>query len=809
MTPQNSARSALVLASLLLGACANNNSLSSVSSEPSLFSGQLAKPILPEPLVRPRAEMRPEDLLLTGPGANLGVQGLAGSDSPLSTGLQATPKPPPSGKLSTISPASPVQTLTAKGEGAITLAFDQMPLPNFVQAVYGLILKKSYSMDPAVASRKDLVTLRASSPQTPTQIENSARLLLKTYGVAVSDLGAGNYRVTPDNAQSGYAPEILRGRAMPDVPLALRPIYQLVELQAVRSSELLAWLTKIFGTKVSIIDDAASNTLILSGQSDDVAAVLAAIQVLDQPLMKGRQSQRINPVFWSAEELAKKLVDLLNAEGYRAANSSSGQFPINLIPIAGINALIVFAADPAVMQHVVDWAKDLDKPQPSRGGAGGFFTYKARFTNAENLAKTMQSVFGETSSVPATPGIGAPAPKAASRVIVNAATNTLIFQGSSDNQTQLLSLLQELDKPAKAALIEVTVAEVTLDDNTKLGVEWAFGAIGANYVGGTRSGTVLGNGGLLTGGIGIGTSGLTIGRLNSAGDLRALINLLATSSKANVISSPRILARNGETATIQVGSEIPTINQQQTNAATGGAGVLQSVQYRKTGIILNVKPIIYSGDRIDLDVSQEVSDSTRVGVANSPIIDTRKVETKLSLKDGTPVLLGGLISQNNSRSETGVPYLKDIPGAGQLFRTNTDNIRKTELLVLITPYIVADDHDAQEITDAFRNQLGEWAKPKLTALPSTTVVPQLPQAQPVVIQQPAGVPQPTVVRQTAVVKQSAVVQQSAVVLPPALVQPTLPAPPSPFNPPLPALFPAPVLPTLSVPVTPLPGLTVR
>ena len=181
----------------------------------------------------------------------------------------------------------------------------------------------------------------------------------------------------------------------------------------------------------------------------------------------------------------------------------------------------------------------------------------------------------------------------------------------------------------------------------------------------------------------------------------------------------------------------------------------------------------------------------------------------LSLKDGTPVLLGGLISQNNSRSETGVPYLKDIPGAGQLFRTNTDNIRKTELLVLITPYIVADDHDAQEITDAFRNQLGEWAKPKLTALPSTTVVPQLPQAQPVVIQQPAGVPQPTVVRQTAVVKQSAVVQQSAVVLPPALVQPTLPAPPSPFNPPLPALFPAPVLPTLSVPVTPLPGLTVR
>ena len=713
MTPVNSVSSVksafniLAMSSLfILQACANGTGFT-----------------IPEPLVRQRADQRLEDLSQIGlSDANISV-------TPVTT-LTSTPKPPAIGRVSTITAASPVQTVTAKGEGAITLAFDQMPLPNFIQAVYGVILKKNFSVDPAVSSRKDLVTLRASTPQTPAQIENAARLLLKTYGVAVSDLGASNYRITPDNAQSGYSPEIFRGRALPDVPLALRPIYQLVELQAVRSSEVVGWLTKIFGTKVSIVDDPVNNILILSGQSDDVGAVLAAIQILDQPLMKGRQSQRINPVFWSAEELSRKLVELLSAEGYRAANSSSGQFPINLIPIAGINALIVFAADPAVMQHVVDWAKDLDKPQPSRGGAGGFFTYKARYTNAENLAKTMQSVFGETSSVAATPGIGAPPPKPTSRVIVNAATNTLIFQGSSDNQTQLLSLLQELDKPAKAALIEVTVAEVTLDDNTKLGVEWAFGAIGANYVGGTRSGTVLGNGGLLTGGIGIGTSGLTIGRLNSAGDLRALINLLATSSKANVISSPRILARNGETATIQVGSEIPTINQQQTNAATGGAGVLQSVQYRKTGIILNVKPIIYSGDRIDLDVSQEVSDSTRVGVANSPIIDTRKVETKLSLKDGTPVLLGGLISQNSSRSETGVPYLKDIPGAGQLFRTNTDNIRKTELLVLITPYIVADDHDAQEITDAFRNQLGEWARPRGMAQPTSpsltsTLLPSL------------------------------------------------------------------------------------
>ena len=698
MNLPNSTRSplvpALLLCSLLLGACASD------------------KPLLPEPLVKPRAELRAGELVALPGNPDLG----GGAAQP-ATSIQSTPKPPAVGPLSTLKPATP--TASNAEAASITVAFDQMPLPNFVQAVYGLVLKKTYSLDPQVASRKDLVTLRASALQTPAQIENAARLLLKTYGVAVTDLGAGNYRIAPDNTQTGYAPEILRGRALPEVPLALRPIYQLVELQAVRSSELVGWLSKIFGSKVSIVDDAANNILILSGQTDEVTAVLAAIHVLDQPLMKGRQSQRINPVFWSADDLAKKLVDMLTAEGYRAINSSSGQYPINVIPIPGINALIVFASDTVIMQHIVDWAKDFDKPNTNRSSGGGYFTYKARYTNAENLAATMKAVLGEGQVAPVqnipvgavVVGPSVPAAKSG-RVIVNAATNTLIFQGGDQNNTQLLNLLQELDKPAKSALIEVTVAEVTLDDTNQLGVEWAFGAAGANYVGGTLAGVALGSGGLTVAGLGIGTGGLTVAKLNSAGDLRAMLNLLATSTKANVLSSPRILARSGETATIQVGSEIPTINQQQTNAATGGVGVLQSVQYRKTGIILTVKPIIYSGDRIDLDVTQEVSDSTKVGVAGSPIIDTRRVDTRLSLKDGTPVLLGGLISQSNSRSDNGIPFLKDIPMAGQLFRTNTDNNRKTELLVLITPYIVADDHDAQEITDAFRNQLGDWATPK-------------------------------------------------------------------------------------------------
>ena len=695
--PNNAAIAALTL---LLGACAG------------------APPVIPDPLLVPRAESAAQGLRMITEAPDGSPLELPGTESRIN--VQRTPVPPPAGRVSTFKPDAPLPPGAVKKEDAvITVAFDQMPLPNFVQAVYGLILKKTYSLDPQVAARKDLVTLRAAQPQTPAQLENAARLLLKTYGVAVTDLGAGNYRFSPDNAQTGYAPEILRGRALPEVPLRLRPIYQLVELQAVRSADIAGWLTKIFGPKVNIIDDNPRNTLILSGQSDDVAAVLAAIEVLDQPLMKGRQSLRINPQFWSAEELSKKLSELLTAEGYGVTTTAGqfGNFPVNLIPIQGVNAIIVFAADPAVLQHVVKWAEEIDKPSTSRSAAGGgYFTYQARYTNAQGLATTMQAVLGEGQAAAplAPPGVGAPpvAVVRPSRVIVNAATNTLIFQGGNDSSAKLLSLLQELDKPTRSALIEVTVAEVSLNDASQLGVEWAFANSGAS---GTTSGGTLG-------GLSIGTGGLTVRRLNGLGDVRLILNMLATSNQANVLSTPRIMARNGESSTIQVGSEIPTITSVQTTPTTGATGVLQSVQYRKTGIILTVKPTIYSGDRIDLDVSQEVSDSTKVGAAGSPIIDTRKVETRLSLKDGSPVLLGGLIQQNNSRSESGIPLLKDIPGMGQLFRTNVDTGRKTELLVLITPYIVADDHDAQEITNAFRNRLGLWARPKTPEIPAANSV---------------------------------------------------------------------------------------
>jgi general secretion pathway protein D len=620
-----------------------------------------------------------------------------------------TPKPPLPAKSSTVKEtASAAPSGDEKAE--ITLMFDQLPLPNFIQVVYGNILKANFSVDAQVAARTDLVTLRTSSFQTPSQVRQTAKTLLKSYGIAVTDVG--NFlRIVPDNTMQGYAPQIRRGRALPETPLPLRPIFQLVELDAVLTGEVSAWLGKMYGQKLTIQDDGARNALMISGQSEDVISAMETIRVLDQPRMRGQHSTRIDPMFWSAQEMSNKLNEILSAEGYRTAITAAANTPIIVLPIQAINAIIVFAGDPAIISHVVDWAKELDKPA-SKGG--GFFTYQARYTDAQPLANTVRELLANTGTTPAA-GAGAasglvigPAQAAKSRVVVSAATNSLIFQGGMEDYTSILNLLQQLDQPVKAALIEVTVAEVNLTDAEQLGVEWTLNA--ANTAGAIWTAGTLG-------GLGIATAGLNIGRSSLAGSPRMLINALATNNRARILSSPRILARNGETATIQVGQEVPIITSQQTtpvaSPVTGvTSGILQTVQYRTTGVILKVKPVIHAGDRIELEVSQEVSAaaSTTTGVNTSPTFSSRKVETKLSLKDGATVLLGGLMSSTQSKNQGGVPLLKDIPGFGQLFRVDNENNSNTELIVLITPYIISDDKDAEAITDAFRNRLGDWAR---------------------------------------------------------------------------------------------------
>lgn len=633
--------------------------------------------------------------------------------------LQVT-TPPQVPKAESLSNIKAEQPRDKAGERAdLTLAFDQLPLPNFVQVVFGQILKKNFSIDPALVVRTDLVTLRTGQPQTPSQVLETTRLLLKSYGVAVMELGGDAYRIVPDNNQSGFLPEIRRGRALPEVPLPMRPVFNLVELSAVKHSDVSQWLKAMFGARLNIQDDPGRNALLLSGQSAEVNAALEAIQVLDQPLMRSRGSQLISPASLGADDLARRLIEVLTAEGYAVGTGASPGNPISLVPVPASNALLVFAQDKAVLAHVVEWANKLDLLDSSNRRTGGnYFSYEVKYADAQALARTLQELMGaaQAQAVPSNAQVVIGAPKQPARVVVNAATNTLIVSTTNaDDYGQLLGLMRALDKPAKSAMIEVTVAEVKVGDSDQLGIEWS----GGKDVGGgasVRGGTA--------GGVGLGTGGLSLSYLNHLGVVRARLNALASQNKARILSTPRVMARNGEAATIQVGQEVPIVtSQQSTSGLTLGSGatntgVLQTIQYRNTGVILKVKPIIFAG-RVELDVQQEVSSaaSTSTGVNVSPTFSTRRVDTKVSIRDGATVALGGLISRTESKGNTGVPLLKDVPVVGQLFRTNTSSLDETELIILITPYVVENDLVADQVTQALRGQLGGWAQTAPSTLP--------------------------------------------------------------------------------------------
>ena len=656
-----------------------------------LLGGCATSPVLPPPLELPD---RPAQTVET-------AASIAASRS---LGVAQNPSPPmPSATTAAAAP----NTARPAAVGDITLNFDQLALPAFIQAVYANGLKKTVSIDPAVSARKDLVTLRSGKPLSAAEAESSVRLLLKSYGLAVQDL-PGLTRIVPDAANTGYLPEIRRGRALPETPLPLRPIFQLVELQVVRQPEITGYIRTLFGEKLRLTEDPTRNSILMAGNGEDIQAALEAIQVLDQPMFKGRNSIRISPTIWSADEMARRLTEILTQEGYAVGTTNPGgiQYPITMLPISGINSVIVFASSKEVLNHIVEWATLLDKPQERTVGRA-FFSYAVRNTDASRLAETVQQLLSGGSRPVSTAGATTPAPTTPGGVVVDKATNTLLFRASGDEYTDLVRMLRELDRATRQVLIEVTVAQVTVDDKSEVGVSWILNRLNSSGLnvtqlgGGARPATSFGS-----------FTGFAVTQLDGLGRPRAVLNALASDNKVTLLSNPSIIARNGETANIQVGQDVPVLTSQQTNSATGGAGIISSVQYRNTGTILRIKPVIHSSDQVDLEVAQEVSSVAQntTGGITSPTINKSSIDTKLTLKHGSTYVLGGLISNNVDRTRSGVPFLKDLPIVGAAFRSTTDSNRRTELVILITPYIMNDDTEAKAVTEAFKKQLGPWAQ---------------------------------------------------------------------------------------------------
>ena len=602
----------------------------------------------------------------------------------------------------------------------IRVSFNQLPLATFINQVFGEELGMSYVIAPGLQRKTDLVTLRLAEPLPPAQLFDTARRVLREFGVDIREEADVLTFLLSDEIGTGEIPLLISGRTLPEVPATHRTIFQLVPLHVAGAGNVRGWLNQLFDNfDIEIDTEVDQNALLLIGRAETIAQALAMIEVLDQPLLRGRQGFLIEPRYLNAEDLAEELVQLLRAQGYDTRVGAGGGAAI-FLPLITSNKVAVFVNDRGVLELIEEWTEVLDVRRKGEV-KDGIFTYRVQNTQAEVLVQTLSQIVGTTvggasnfgqlgagatnaattTTTNPTQGFGGSVgmPAGGSRFVVDKNSNTLIFRGSGEDWEKVVELIEQLDKPVPSVLIEVLIAEILLTDQHRSGFEFLARGMLDDY--GVQGGTLNA--------LGLQAGALSLS-LESAGQTRAVLSFFDEDSRVVIRSRPHLMVKSGESATITVGNEIPTIAQFSDSGTQteGETNVLQSVEYRKTGINLQVTPVVQANGLVDLQVAQSLSEArptAATSLEGSPTILSRQISTSLTLRDGGSLLMGGLISNNQSSGEVGIPVLKDIPGVGRLFRSETFQEDRTELIVMVIPYVVSDHEEGWELTRQVRERL--------------------------------------------------------------------------------------------------------
>lgn len=603
-------------------------------------------------------------------------------------------------------------------DGIVDATLPPQALPQFLDAAFGQILKVPYALGPGVADRQDVITLRSGPQMSQRQFLLLLQTSLRDYGLRLY-VRNGTLSVLDDKTPASGAAAILRSRSANDTPEGSRTVVQFFQLQTLEANAVQGLLTDLFppSRAVSIRMEGLTNSLAISGAARDVQSVVSFLQQLDKPMFEGAQVIRLEPIFWRADSYAKALEDALTSEGYKVSRTPMVSRTALILSMPATNQVLIFVSDPEVMKRVKFWARELDQAN-AFGDQKASFVYDVKNASAKDLGalvmgnggggrETASGSSGVAGTAPASSGDrgsmgGASGSAAGGSIMVDPIGNRIMFTGTAAQFAQLRSLLEKLDTAPPQVMIEVTVAEVTLTDATKVGLEWFFSRSGGNINGAISGGT--------RGGLGIGSAGLALNFVGST-DLRAAFNAFASNNKVNIISRPRLVTKSGEEGHIQVGTDVPIITSQAaSNVQNNGAtSVLQSVQYRQTGVILTIKPVVYGGNRVDLEIKQELSKVGSGGsaaIASPPILN-RSLETKLSIMEGSTSVLGGLIDNNYSKSNSGIPFLKDLPLVGAAFRQDVVDGNKTELVMLVTPFILRDSNDMDELSAQMSGEMNK------------------------------------------------------------------------------------------------------
>jgi len=348
-------------------------------------------------------------------------------------------------------------------------------------------------------------------------------------------------------------------------------------------------------------------------------------------------------------------------------------------------------------------------------GKGKINVYYLKHANAEEIAKSMAALVSRLPVPPAGGAATGPSSILEGAVTISSdkSTNSLIIVASPGDYDTVKEVIQKLDIRRRQVYVEAAIIEMGLSKQRELGFEFQaanLGKLGDNQVmavGGTNFGGI---GNAMVGGPAAlaSVNGLAVAAVKGTFTFKgveylnigALLRALQTDSDVNVLSTPNILTTDNQKAEIMVGQNVPFTVGQTQNATTGTQGIFNTIERKDVGIKLSITPQISSDDHVRLDINQEISDVVAASVQNSAglITNKRSATTTVVIKDRETMVIGGLIRDNVTSTESKVPLLGDIPLLGWFFKFKSTRVEKTNLMIFITPYIIKNEQDAEEIT---------------------------------------------------------------------------------------------------------------
>lgn len=589
----------------------------------------------------------------------------------------------------------------------VALAQDELWTPNFrdsdilevIRAVQD-VTRKTMIIDPRVRGQMTVIS------STPVDADTYYSIFLRAL-----DINGFTAVETADNMVSILPTQDVRAAPLPfssnSSASSSQYVTEAIQLDNVSVNQVLPVLRPLISQSNGQMSAyPAGNMLVIVDTVANIERIRQILNEIDRSAVPETEVVRLQ--FANAAEIVSLLREMNESPQLADQDPEISRLQVNA---DGRTNTILVTGGQRQRDHVKQLITLLDQPREQTGNTRVVYL---EYANAARVAEVLQSVVRNTYELGAaeadtTTARAAPASRYAS-IEADPDNNALIITADLDIIDSLMDVVSRLDIQRAQVLVEAIIVEINDDVGQNLGIQWLFrdesGAFASSFDAGNNlqqlglvaEGALNENrqDGLTSLAAGLASAAgqtIGIGRLGSSTDLLALIDLLQASSGANILSTPNILTTDNTEAMITVGESVPFITGSYTNTGNTGSidSPFQTINRQNVGTTLRVTPHVNRGDKVALDINQEISSISQKAGAVDLITNERKIETRVTVSDGEIVVLGGLIRDNVIQSETRVPLLGSVPGVGRLFRSTSSSVQKTNLLVFIRPTILRDD----------------------------------------------------------------------------------------------------------------------